>query len=118
MLQGRPPTIFGDGEQTRDFVYVEDVADAFVRAGERGGSRLLNIGTGVETSVNRLTEAIITATGFKGAAGYGPPRAGDVSRSVVDPRAAFDVIGWEPWTSLEDGMTSTVEWFRGAVAPL
>jgi UDP-glucose 4-epimerase len=118
MLQGRPPTIFGDGEQTRDFVYVEDVADAFSRAGDLGGSRLLNIGTGVETSVNRLTQAIIAATGFKGAPGYGPPRPGDVPRSVVDPRAAMDVIGWEPWTSLDDGIRGTVDWFRGAVAPL
>jgi UDP-glucose 4-epimerase len=118
MLQGRPPTIFGDGEQTRDFVYVEDVADAFSRAGDLGGSRLLNIGTGVETSVNRLTQAIIAATGFKGAPGYGPPRPGDVPRSVVDPRAAMDVIGWEPWTSLDDGIRGTVHWFRGAVAPL
>ena len=102
MLQGRAPTIFGDGEQTRDFVYVEDVADAFARAGERGGSRLLNIGTGVETTVNRLTDAIIAAIGFKGGS-WLRPSAAPVTFSArwsirLPPRRSSDGSRGRHWT--------------------
>ncbi len=112
MLAGEVPTIFGDGEQTRDFVYVEDVAEAFLRSGRRGGGRLLNIGTGRETSVNHLFSVLATTVGFAGKAGHGDPRPGDLLRSVVDPSAAATHLGWEAWTTLEDGLDRTVRWFR------
>ena len=76
LLAGEPCTIFGDGEQTRDFVYVDDVVDAFVRAADKGSGLLVNIGTGVETSVNELYAAMARAAGVDAAgdACAGPPR--------------------------------------------
>ena len=113
MLEGRRPTIFGDGTQTRDFLFVEDVCDAFLRAADQGDGRLFNVGTGVETSVNQLYDAVATATGYTTAAFHTDPKPGDVHRSVVDPSAAKKALGWEAWTSLTEGIRKTVEWYRG-----
>jgi UDP-glucose 4-epimerase len=113
LLAGERPTIFGDGEQTRDFVYVDDVADAFVRAIEKGGGLLVNIGTGVETSVQQLFDAMARVTGFTEPARYAPPRIGELSRSALDPGRAAIHLGWKPFTTLDEGLTRTVEWFRG-----
>lgn len=112
LLNGRPPVIYGSGIQTRDFVYVEDVADAFVRAAAKGDGRLLNIGTGRETSVLEVFEVLAGLTGFRGRPGFGAARPGDVLRSVVDPAAAERHLGWKSWTALEEGLRRTVEWFR------
>ncbi len=112
LLSGERPPIFGDGEQTRDFVYVDDVADAFVRATERGGGLTMNIGTGTETSVQRLFDLMARTLDFTDPARYAPARAGELLRSALDPGRAAIHLGWEPWTSLEDGLHRTVEWFR------
>lgn len=112
MLSRRPPTVFGDGKQTRDFVYVEDVADAFSRAADKGDGLFLNIGTGVETSINRLVDELIRHAGTDVRPGYGPARPGDVLRSVIDPARAARHLGWVPATPLRDGLRRTVEWFR------
>jgi UDP-glucose 4-epimerase len=112
LLAGERPIIYGDGSQTRDFVYVEDVADACMRAAVRGGGRYLNISTGTETSVTQLVDLISVATGRRIAPDYAPARDGDVSRSCLDPSAAKRRLGWEPWTTLERGLEQTVEWFR------
>ena len=117
MIEGRRPTIFGDGSQTRDYVYVADICDAFTRAADKGDGRLLNIGSGVETSVNRLYAAVGAATGFDDAARFADPKPGDVHRSVVDASAAKKVLGWEAWTPLEDGLARTVEWYRSLPTP-
>jgi len=113
LIGGRTPTIFGDGNQTRDFVYVEDVADALVRAARIGGSRYLNIGTGVETSVLRLYEYVIEATGSDIAPIMAAPKRGEQLRSCLDAHAAQEHLGWEPWTPLTRGIDETVAWFRG-----
>lgn len=113
-LRGEAPTIFGDGEQTRDFVFVEDVADAFTRAADRADGRLLNIGTGVETTVNRIAELLVDLTGAQVKPGYGPPRPGDVLRSVVDNSAAAEHLGWKPFTDLRTGLQRTVEFFQSS----
>lgn len=113
LIAGRTPTIFGDGNQTRDFVYVEDVADALVRAGRIGGSRYLNIGTGVETSVARLYEYVVEATGVDIAPIMAAAKRGEQLRSCLDATAAKDHLGWEPWTPLPQGIEETVVWFRG-----
>jgi UDP-glucose 4-epimerase len=113
LLLGRErPVIFGDGEQTRDFVYVDDVVDAFVRATDRGSGLLVNIGTGVETSVKELYDIMAAATGFKEPARNAPARAGELQRSSLDPGRAEIHLGWKPWTSLEEGIARTFDWFR------
>jgi UDP-glucose 4-epimerase len=114
MLGGRRPVIFGDGRQTRDFVYVGDVCDAFVRAADAGDGYLLNIGTGVETSVNTLYETLAELIGYTTRADHVAAKPGDVQRSVVDPARAKKELGWEAWTNLRAGLTKTIEWARGS----
>ncbi len=116
LLAHERPTIYGDGGQTRDFVYVDDVVDAFVRAGDKGGGLIMNIGTGVETSVQRLFDVMAKQTGFRDPARYAPPRLGELARSALDPGRAEIHLGWKPFTSLEDGVGRTVEWFKATRA--
>ncbi|MBN2113114.1 MAG: NAD-dependent epimerase/dehydratase family protein [Acidimicrobiia bacterium] len=113
MLEGRRPTIFGDGTQTRDYVFVEDTADAYLRAADRGRGVLLNIGSGRETSVLQLYEMLARITGFPYRPEFTAPKPGDIGRSVVDPGRAKKVLGWQAWTPLEEGLRRTVEWYRG-----
>lgn len=112
LVAGRAPTIYGDGSQTRDFVFVEDVTDAMVRAARIGGSRYLNIGTGVETSVAKLFEVVVEATGVDIEPVSAAPRAGEQLRSCLDAQAAREHLGWEAWTPLHEGIAETVAWWR------
>ncbi len=112
MLAKQRATIFGDGSQTRDFVFVDDVVDALVRAAERGSGLIINIGTGVETSVNELYASIARAVGYPDPAANAPARAGELARSALDPGRAEIHLGWKPFTSLDDGVAATLEWFR------
>lgn len=103
---GEELTIFGDGEQTRDFVYVADIVAAVLAAvGQDGG--VFNVGTGVETSVNQLFDACRTVAGSEVGARHAAARPGDVLRSVLDVSRAKRELGWEPQTSLEDGLRAT-----------
>jgi UDP-glucose 4-epimerase len=113
LLNRERPVIFGDGSQTRDFVYVDDIVDAFVRAVDKGSGLILNIGTGVETNVQQLFDAMAKLTGFKDPAQYAPPRAGELQRSALDPARAGIHIGWKPFTSLDEGLARTLEHFKG-----
>ena len=112
MLAGETPTIFGDGEQTRDYTFVDDAVHAFALAAERGSGLLINVGTGAETSVNRLFNLLCTLTGFRGQPQYAPRREGDLRRSVLDVDLAATELGWKPWTFLRQGLKATVDWFR------
>ena len=112
LLAGDACTIFGDGGQTRDFVFVDDVVDAFVRAAERGGGLLMNVGTGAETSVNDLYASIAGQAGSSLPAAYAPPRPGELARSALDPGRAAIHLGWKPWTTLDEGCRATLDWFR------
>lgn len=112
LLRGEPPTIFGTGEFTRDYVYVDDVAAAFVIAADRGSGETVNIGTGVETSVNELFGLLAEAAGYEGEPEHGPERAGDLPRSALDPSKAAELLHWFPEYTLEDGVKETVAWFR------
>jgi UDP-glucose 4-epimerase len=112
MLAGNPCTVYGDGRQTRDFVFVDDVVDSFARAAERGGGLVLNIGTGSETTVNRLYEVMASHVGITQPALRAPARTGELERSCLDPSRAKIHLGWAPWTSLEEGTAATVDWFR------
>ena len=111
LLAGAPCTIFGDGDQTRDFVYVDDVVDAFARAAHKGSGLLMNIGTGAETSVNELYSAMAAAAGSEGPAVYALPRAGELARSSLDPTRAGIHLGWKPWTTIEAGTSEVLRWF-------
>lgn len=112
LLAGEPCTIFGSGEQTRDFVYVDDVVDAFVRAGEKGSGLLANVGTGREVSVNELYDTMAAAAGVTEPALRAPARAGELDRSALDPGRAELHLGWTPWTTLEEGTKAVIDWFR------
>jgi len=111
MLAGETPTIFGDGNQTRDYVFVDDAVHAFALAAERDG-RVVNVGTGVEMSVNGLWRLLADITGFTGEPATGPAHPGDLRRNVLDPSLAASVLGWRPWTHLEDGLGETVAYLR------
>jgi UDP-glucose 4-epimerase len=112
MLAGRQPTVYGDGAQTRDYLFVDDAIDAFVRATEKGGGLLMNIGTGVETSVLDLYGSLARLTGYPEPPNRAPARAGELTRSALDPGRAAIHLGWKPWTALDDGLALTVDWFR------
>ncbi len=115
MLDGAPCTVYGDGEQTRDFVFVDDVVDAFARGGSvpnAAGERML-IGTGVATSVNELFAQCAAATDYPHEPIRAPERAGEVRHSVVDASRAREVLGWTPWTGVVDGVATTIAWARG-----
>ncbi|HEX9824369.1 MAG TPA: NAD-dependent epimerase/dehydratase family protein [Actinomycetota bacterium] len=116
MLGGEAPTIFGDGNQTRDYVFVDDVVHAFALAVDRAPGKLLNIGTGLETSVNHLFRLLADATSFTGEPRYGPLPAGELRRSCLDPSLAEAELGWKPWTTIGDGLAQTIAWVR-ATAP-
>jgi UDP-glucose 4-epimerase len=107
----RPYVIFGEGTQTRDFVYVGDVVEAMLLAGDHDpGADPLNIATGRETSVLDLVEACATAgpgSSERAVVTHQPPRAGEVDRSCLDPSAARALLGWEARTSLGDGIATT-----------
>jgi UDP-glucose 4-epimerase len=110
---GGTPTIYGDGSQTRDYVYVGDVTRAVVAAiGTAGG--VYNVGTGVETSVVGLYEAIQRAAGIEREPAYAEARLGELQRSVLDVSLAARDLGWRPMRSLADGLAETWEWMQEA----
>ena len=112
LLAGEPCTIFGDGSQTRDYVYVDDVVDAFARAAGRGDGVLCNIGTGRETSVVDLHATMADQAGVPDAAVVeAPSRPGELARSSLDPSRAVAELGWAPRTTLEDGTAAVLAYF-------
>ena len=111
LLSGQPCTVFGTGEQTRDFVYVDDVADALLAAVERADGQLLNIGTGIETSVNDLYRMMAAMGGGPDDPVRSSARLGELDRSALDPTRAASELGWRPVTSLDDGLQATLDWF-------
>lgn len=113
LKSGKPCTIFGDGEQTRDYVYVADVAQAFISAaGDKATNQVCNIGTGVETSVNGLFVELSRVANVTSEAIHGPARAGDVRRSSLDGSKAQKELDWEPKSDLADGLAKTWSWFN------
>ena len=112
MLAGEDPVIYGSGDQTRDFVFVDDVVEAYKAALVRGEGEFLNIGTGVETSVNELYRRLAELLDFGGEPEYAPPRAGELEHIALDASRAERVLGWRPRTSLQEGLARTVDWYR------
>ncbi|MHB8170324.1 MAG: SDR family oxidoreductase [Thermincolia bacterium] len=111
-LAGQAPLIFGDGSQTRDFVYVGDVVKANLVALEKGDGGIFNIGTGVQATVNELFGQFKLLLGGSIEAVYEPPRVGDIRDSVFDISWAMEVMGWQPEWSLEDGLRETVKYYQ------
>ncbi len=114
MLSGRTPSILGDGEQTRDYVFVDDTVHAFSLAAvaERGSGLLINVGTSVETSVTKIYRQVARAAGFHRDPHFGPPRPGDIRRMALDVELAAKELAWKPWTVLREGLEATVESLR------
>jgi UDP-glucose 4-epimerase len=110
LLHGEPVTVFGDGEQTRDFVFVDDVVDAFVRAATRGGGLVCNIGTGQETSVNELLAVMAAQLGVEATPVFAPSRSGELLRSSLDIERASIQLGWHPWTELPEGTRAVLDY--------
>jgi UDP-glucose 4-epimerase len=113
MLAGKSATIFGDGEQTRDYVFVEDTVEAFVAAMDRASGEIVNIGTGLETSVNTLHAMLADIIGTRSVPAYGPQPEGELRRIALDNTLAASVLGWSPKTDLSSGLARTVEHLRG-----
>jgi UDP-glucose 4-epimerase len=112
MLSNGHPVINGTGEQERDFVYVGDIARAGVLALNRAGGEILNIGSGIPVSVNRITEVLKEVSGFSGEVTHGAAKAGEVYRIFLNADRATERLGWRPEVSLSEGLRRTVEYFR------
>lgn len=112
MLNNKPCIIFGDGEQTRDFVYVDDVVDAFYRAMTHGDNERFIIGTGQATSINTVFAELADLTGYAFGSVNKDANPGEIRHSVVNAAKAAEQLSWTPWTSRQDGLAATVAWAR------
>jgi UDP-glucose 4-epimerase len=119
MLSGRPTTIYGDGSATRDYVYVDDVVNAFVCAADTPATTTgtFNIGTGVQTSVTELHQLVAAQVGVSQPPANAEARTGEIQASVLDPTQAGRVLGWKPDIDLAEGIKRTVDWLRAALDP-
>jgi nucleoside-diphosphate-sugar epimerase len=116
LLERRPPTIYGDGEQTRDFTYVANVVDGVLRACEApaANGEVINVATGGRISLNVLFETMRRLIGVDVRPVYAEPRAGDVRDSQADITKARDLLAYEPTVSFEEGLRLTIEWYRAS----
>jgi UDP-glucose 4-epimerase len=113
ILEGKSPTINGDGLQTRDYVYVRDAVDINLRAIESDFTGAVNVGTGKETDVVRLLNILKEASGKKDIEEiHGPPKEGEQRRSQLSYRMAEEMLGWKPAVSIEEGLKLTYDWFK------
>lgn len=112
MMQGTSPQIFGSGEQSRDFIYIDDMIEAFIRAMKVAWCGEVNIATNTDTTVNRLYDLVAKEVGFEGRPDYQEAREGEIFESRLDPALAKEVLGWTPSVSIEEGIKKTVEWYK------
>ena len=117
ILDGNRPRIFGDGTQERDFIYVDDIVEANMRAINSGNHRTLNIGSEEGTSVNRLFEIIKAELDYPLEAEHRPRRPGEVHKISLDCEQARQCLGWTPQVPLAEGLRRTVEYYRSEVSP-
>jgi UDP-glucose 4-epimerase len=110
LRDGGTPKVFGDGSQTRDYVYVDDVVRAMLLASDHQAGGIMNIGTGTETSVLELYDAIEQVSGIRREPELAPARLGELQRSVLDPSLAASELGWTPERTLADGLADTWRW--------
>ena len=112
MINNSEPTVFGDGEQTRDYIYVQDVVDALILSSKIETDLFLNIGTGIETSVNQLVETLKMTIGYEGNIIYEPKRDGELLRSVLNNSKARKLLKWEPKFTLDIGIFELIKWLK------
>lgn len=112
MLDGKTPTIFGDGEQVRDYVYISDIVRANVSALERGDNQIINIGSGHGTSVNDIYRELCTILEWGTPACYAAARPGEIQRVYLDASKAKTVLNWQPAVSFSEGLRKTVDWHK------
>ena len=119
MLAGQQPTIYGDGEQSRDFTYIDNVVHGNLLAAaapaEKASGRMMNLATGARITLNGTFEILRELTGFKGDPAYAPARSGDIRHSLADIRLAGELLGYRPQVDFREGLRRTVEWYRAGV---
>jgi len=116
MLEGKRPRIFGTGEQLRDYVFVDDIVEANVLALSKGSGEMVNIGSGVGTSVKQIFTELKSILGFAGEPIYEAPRAGEIQRIYLDATRAREILGWRPRVGFREGLEKTVAWARAEKA--
>jgi UDP-glucose 4-epimerase len=118
MLLGERPTIHGDGEQSRDFTYIDNVVAANLLAAEapaeRVSGRMMNVATGAAVTLNQTFELLCGLTGYRGKPAYAEPRSGDIHHSLADIRLARELLGYAPSVDFAEGLRRTVEWYRSS----
>jgi len=116
MLAGEQPTIYGDGEQSRDFTYIDNVVEANLLAAsapaEKVSGQVMNAATGARITLNETFRLLCELTGYRGEPAYGPPRAGDIRHSLADIGLAGELLGYQPKVDFREGLRRTVEWYR------
>jgi nucleoside-diphosphate-sugar epimerase len=120
MLRGEQPTIFGDGEQSRDFTFIDNAVEANLLAcrapASQTAGQMCNVATGRRVTLNEMFRALQGLTGFSGEPRYGPERGGDIKHSLADISKAEARLGYKPRVGFEEGLRKTVEWYRGQSA--
>ena len=116
ILQGQPPVVYGDGRQSRDFTYIDNIVDLTLRACEASGAsgKVFNGGTGVRFTLNEVLKLLEKVTGKEIAARYDPPRTGDIRDSQADISLARRALGYEPLVPFEEGLRRTLNWYQSA----
>jgi UDP-glucose 4-epimerase len=116
MLAGEQPTIFGDGEQSRDFTYIDNVVHANLLAAtapsEMVSGQMMNLATGSRITLNQTFELLRELTGYSGLPAYAPSRSGDIRHSLADIHLAGKLLGYKPQVDFREGLKRTVEWYR------
>jgi nucleoside-diphosphate-sugar epimerase len=119
-LAGERPTIYGDGEQSRDFTFIENVVNANLLAAEapaeRVSGQMMNVATGTRITLNQAFEILRELTGYKGDPAYAAPRTGDIRESLADITLARELLGYEPTADFREGLRRTVEWYKTGAA--
>ena len=118
MLAGEQPTIYGDGEQSRDFTFIENVVRGNLLAAaapaEKVAGQMMNVATGARITLNQTFELLCELTGYRGKPAYAEPRAGDLRDSLADIERARELLGYEPAVDFREGLRRTVEWYKSA----
>jgi UDP-glucose 4-epimerase len=119
MLAGEQPTMYGDGEQSRDFTYIENVVHANLLAAaapaEKVSGRMMNAATGARITLNQTFDILCGLTGYRGTPAYADGRAGDIRDSLADISLAKELLGYHPPVDFREGLRRTVEWYRGSI---